>query len=138
MMEIFKISASALDVEGRRLQIIAQNLANMNTTRMPDGGAYEPLRLVSGPQKSFSTMLNGSAQGVSVLSVEPSGAGVRFAYEPSHPDADAGGYVAYPNIDHAGEMTLMIRTSRIYEANLAALGIAQQMYNRALEMGRGG
>jgi flagellar basal-body rod protein FlgC len=136
-MELLRISASALDVEGRRLQIIAQNVANMNTTRVPGGGIYEPLRLISGPQKSFEAMIGGTAQGVSVLSVERSGAGVRYAYEPSHPDADQGGYVAYPNIDHASEMTLMIRTSRIYEANLAVLGIAQQMYNRALEMGRG-
>ncbi|GIU68058.1 flagellar basal body rod protein FlgC [Candidatus Phycosocius spiralis] len=135
-MDVMKISASALDVEGQRLQIIALNLANMNSTRVTGGGSFQPLRLYSGPNVPFGAHLNGEAQGVKVVSVEPMENGVRLAYEPNHPDANDRGYVAYPNIDHAGEMTLMIRTSRVYEANLAVLGIAHQMYNRALEMAR--
>jgi flagellar basal-body rod protein FlgC len=61
---------------------------------------------------------------------------VRRVYEPGHPHADAEGFVAYPDLDHAGEMTLMVRTSRAYEANLVAMNIAHQMYTRALELGR--
>ena len=136
-MDVMKISTSALDVEGQRLQIIALNIANMNTTSVTGGRTFQPLLLSSGPSLPFDALINGHAQGVKVVSVTPLENGLRLVYEPNHPDADDRGYVAYPNIDHAGEMTLMIRTSRVYEANLAVLGIAHQMYNRVLEMGRG-
>jgi flagellar basal-body rod protein FlgC len=63
---------------------------------------------------------------------------MRRVHEPGHPHADTDGFVSYPAVDHAGEMTLMIKTSRSYEANLTAMNIAHQMYNRALELGRGG
>jgi flagellar basal-body rod protein FlgC len=135
-----EISLSALDVEWRRMEVIAQNLANMNTTRTADGGVYRPLRLLSGPSLDFQATLGAegafTATGVDVLGVEPVADGVRRTFEPSHPHADADGFVAYPNVDHASEMTLMIRTSRVYEANLAAVNMAREMYSRALEIGR--
>jgi flagellar basal-body rod protein FlgC len=74
--------------------------------------------------------------GVQVMGMEPNGSGFRRVHEPKHPHADAEGFVSYPDIDHAGEMTLMIKTSRAYEANLTAMNIAHQMYARALELGR--
>jgi flagellar basal-body rod protein FlgC len=73
---------------------------------------------------------------VAVLGVEPIADAARRSFEPTHPHADADGFVTYPNVDHAAEMTLMIRASRAYEANLAALSIAQDMYARALDIGR--
>ena len=60
----------------------------------------------------------------------------RRAYEPGHPHADENGYVSYPALDHAGEMTRLVSTQRAYEANLVALNIARQMYAKALELGR--
>lgn len=142
-MHAVEISLSALDLEWRRLEVIAQNLANMNTTRTGDGGNFSPLRLLSGPQASFSDLMAPSApeavaaaSGVRVLGLEPTADGVRRVYEPTHPHADADGFVSYPNVDHAGEMTLMIRASRAYEANLAAVNLAQEMYARALDIGR--
>jgi flagellar basal-body rod protein FlgC len=139
-MNAIEISLSALDVEWRRMEVIAQNLANMNTTRTADGGVYRPLRLLSGPAPDFQATLGGESAltptGVNVLGVEPIADSVRRAYEPSHPHADADGFVSYPNVDHASEMTLMIRTSRVYEANLAAVNMAREMYGRALEIGR--
>lgn len=130
------ISRTALDVEWQRLQIIAQNLANENTTRVGESGSYRPLRLVSGPDASFADMVDGdgvqrAAVGVRVLGVEEMAAGVRRVQDPSHPHADEQGFVTYPDLDRAAEMTLLIRTSRIYEANLTAMTIAQQMYMRA-------
>lgn len=142
-MEASAISRSALDVEWQRLQIIATNLANANTTRTADGGVFRPLRLVSGPRTSFASLLSSSAQtpalaGVEVYGVEPMAGNVHRVYDPRHPHAGPDGFVTYPEIDRAGEMTLMIQTSRAYEANLAALNLAHQMYAKALELGRQG
>lgn len=139
-MDAIAISRTALDVEWQRLQVIAQNLANMNTTRTQGGGPYRPLRLISGPQMDFGARIADGVNkpvGVEVLGLEPIAGGVRRVHEPGHPDADAEGFVTYPALDHASEMTQLIKTSRVYEANLTALSIAQQMYARAAELGRG-
>lgn len=139
-MEASAISRSGLDVEWQRLQVIANNLANANTTRTADGGVFRPMRLVSGPRDSFSALLASASpaalNGVEVYGIEPVAGNVRRVYDPSHPHADANGFVTYPDIDRAGEMTLMIQTSRAYEANLVALNLAHQMYAKALEIGR--
>lgn len=141
-MDAIQISRTGLDVEWQRLQVIAQNLANMNTTHTVTGQPYRAMRLLSGPQGDFSALVHGGtaaarAEGVKVMGLAPeAGGGVRRVYEPNHPDADAQGFVSYPEIDHAAEMTLLIRTSRVYEANLTAMSIAQQMYSRAAQLGR--
>jgi flagellar basal-body rod protein FlgC len=140
-MNAIEISLSALDVEWRRIEVIAQNLANMNTTRTESGDVYRPLRLVSGPSAEFSALLEAgyagiAPAGVRVMGIEPQADALRRAFEPNHPHADADGFVSYPNVDHASEMTLMIRASRAYEANLAAVNIAREMYSSALDIGR--
>jgi len=140
-MEAMEISMSGLDVEWKRLQVIAQNIANINTSRTADGGVYAPQRLVSGPDVSFEVVLKNSTSiseptGVRVYNVEQMSSDLRRSFDPDHPHADAEGFVAYPGVDHASEMALMIQTSRAYEANLTAMSIARQMYTSALEMGR--
>lgn len=133
------ISRSALDVEWQRMQVIAQNLANENTSRVPGGGTYRPLRLVSGPERGFPALLRqGAAEpaGVKVLGVEVAAGQARRVRDAGHPDADAAGYVAYPAVDHAAEMALLVKTARVYEGNLTALSLAQQMNMRALEIGK--
>ena len=135
------IGRSALDVEWQRLQVIAQNLANQNTSRVAGGGTYRPLHLISGPAGSFSDLVaagrNVSApEGVRVLSVEAGASEIRRVYDPSHPDADPAGFVAYPDMDFASEMTLMAKTARVYESNLSLIALAQQMNSRALELGK--
>ncbi len=140
-MDEMNISLSGLDVESQRLQIVAQNLANVNSTRTESGDPYRPLRLLSGPNASFEATLNQANAalgpgGVHVVGVEPIANGLRRTYEPNHPHADGDGFVSYPNISHAGEMALMIRASRAYEANLAAASIALDMYTRALSLGQ--
>lgn len=141
MMRADEISRTGLDVEWQRLQVIAQNLANVNTTRTASGEPYRPMRLVSGPLPGFSQLVAGGVPGgvpggVGVTGLEPVAGNARRVYEPDHPHADADGFVTYPAIDHAGEMTLLIQTSRAYEANLTALNIAHQMYARAMQLGR--
>lgn len=134
------ISRTALDVEWQRMQIIAQNLANENTSRVAGGGSYRPLRLISGPAGDFARALVSGAnsaepQGIRVLRVDIAG-GVRRVLDPGHPHADDAGFVTYPDVDHAGEMALMVQTARVYESNLAMLTLAQKMSARALEIGR--
>jgi flagellar basal-body rod protein FlgC len=140
-MQAMEISRTGLDVEWRRLELIAQNLANANTTRA--GEPYQALRLVSGPKAGFANYLSAgdagrSLAGVRVYSVEPQGIAPRKVHEPGHPHADKNGDVLYPGVDHAAEMTLMVRTARAYEANIVAMNAARQMYAKALELGNKG
>ena len=143
-MDALQISRTGMDVEWQRLEVIAQNLANMNTTRTADGTAYQPVRLISGPKGGFANHLRDSdpvrsnLQGVEVFGIEPVASGVRRVYEPQHPHADPDGFVTYPKVDHAAEMTLLIKAARVYEANLSVFSIAQEMYTRAAELGRQG
>lgn len=133
------ISRSALDVEWQRMQVIAQNLANENTSRVAGGGSYRPLRLISGQQRPFSALLGAKGaepSGVRVLGLEVASFSSRRVQDPGHPDADAAGYVDYPDVDHAAEMALLVKTARIYESNLTALSLAQQMNMHALEIGK--
>lgn len=137
MGDAMRISRTGMDVEWQRLQVIAENMANLNTTRTASGEPYRPKRLVSGPEASFAAaMTHRSSTGVRVTGVEQIASGVRRVYDPSDPAADTSGFVSLPDIDQAGEMTLMIRASRAYEADLTVLGIAHGMATRALDLGR--
>lgn len=143
-MEAIEISRSGLDVEWQRMQVIAANIANINTTRTADGGTYVARRLVSGPVEGFDQLLKPDAsrtgaaphKGVMVYQLATANAATRQVYDPNHPHADAAGYVTVPAISQAEEMALMIKTQRSYEANLVALSAAQQMYSAALQVGR--
>jgi len=138
-MKAMEISLSGLDVEWRRLEIIANNLANVNTVKTPDGGPYRAMRLLSGPKTSFEGQVSGGGDrldGVAVYGIEPSNAPPRKVHEPGNPMADADGNVSYPDIDHSAEMVLMVKTSRAYEANLVAMNAAREMYMKSLDIGR--
>jgi flagellar basal-body rod protein FlgC len=143
-MQAMEISRTGLDVEWRRLEVIAQNIANASTTIDANGDPYRALRLLSGPRgptTSFKDLLASQSQqadlrGVSVYSVEAQNLPPRRVYEPAHPQADVDGYVSYPGFDHAAEMALMVKTTRAYEANIVAMSAARQMYSKALDIGR--
>ncbi len=142
-MEAMQISRSGMDVEWQRLQVIAQNIANMNTTRTAGGGVYQARRLVSGPVEGFAQILSRypgqpapPKRGVTVYDIAATNAATQRLFDPSHPHADDGGFVTVPAISQAEEMTLMIKTTRAYEANLVALSAAQQIYSSALQVGR--
>ncbi|HEY2710718.1 MAG TPA: flagellar basal body rod protein FlgC [Caulobacteraceae bacterium] len=140
-MQAAEISRTALDVEWRRLEVIAENLANANTARTATGAAYRAMRLISGPKTDFQQLLSegGNArdlQGVAVYGEEPMNLPPRRAYEPGNPQADADGFVSYPGYDQTEQMTLLVKTERAYEANVVALNTARQMYLRAMEVGR--
>jgi flagellar basal-body rod protein FlgC len=140
-MQAMEISRTGLDVEYQRLEVIAQNLANASTVRTAAGEPYVAMRLVSGPKGGFARYLDGGKDpgalaGVEAYGLEPVNAPPRLVYEPANPQADAKGYVSYPGFDHAAEMTLMVKTARSYEANIAAMSAAREMYTKALELGR--
>jgi flagellar basal-body rod protein FlgC len=141
-VEAMEISRSGLDVEWRRLQVIAENIANMGTTRTADGGTYRARRLVSGPVEGFRQHLADPAsgplpsRGVTVYDIAAISGATRQYFDPAHPHANEEGFVTVPAISQAEEMSLMIKTTRSYEANLVALAAAQQMYSSALQVGR--
>ncbi len=140
-MEMFKVSASGMEAQRLRMNIIASNLANVETTRTADGGAYRRKDIVFAAQKpEFGGLLQNSMDrfrsGVEVVGIVEDQRPLKQAYEPNHPDADAKGYVAYPNINAAEEMVNMISATRSYEANVAAYKATRDMAMKALELGQ--
>lgn len=133
-------SASALSAERMRIEVAVSNLANAESTRGADGRPYRrrDVVLASQPTQAFEAALGrASADGVRVAAVLEDTAAPRRRYEPSHPDADAEGYVALPNVDPAEEMVDMVGAARAYQANLTAITLIRDLLQRALELGRG-
>jgi flagellar basal-body rod protein FlgC len=137
------ISSSALSAERTRMNLISSNLANANATRTPEGGPYKRKDAVfaSTPvANSFSRALDSAAgQGarqVAVQQIIEDRNPPRMQYDPSHPDADAQGYVALPNVNVMEEMADMINATRTYEANVTAVQAAKSMAMKTLEIGK--
>jgi flagellar basal-body rod protein FlgC len=137
------ISRSALQAQRLRMDVTANNLANMNSTRTPEGGPYkrQTVLLSATPgDASFSSVLsaqNGSVPGgVSVTGVVEDAPPPRRVYEPTNPDAGPDGFVLYPDIDVSLEMTDLMSANRSYQANVTALNAAKNMAQKALEIGR--
>jgi flagellar basal-body rod protein FlgC len=133
-------SASALNAERTRLEASVSNLANAESTRGPDGKPYRrrDVVLATDTVGTFDAALGraSGATGVRVAAVVEDQAPARRRYEPSHPDADAEGFVALPNVDAAEEMVDMLSAARAYQANLAAIGLIRDIVARSLEMGK--
>jgi flagellar basal-body rod protein FlgC len=134
-------AASALNVERTRIEVAVSNMANAESTRGPDGQPYRRRDVVlsSDPVKSFDAVLGdakATATGVKIAAIVQDQAAFRRRYEPSHPDADAEGFVSLPNVDAPQEMVDMLGAARAYQANLAAIGLIKEMVNKALELGR--
>ncbi len=125
-------SASGLAAQRRRLDAIADNIANAETTRTQQGGPYQRKHVVF--EEIASRELG--EQGVRVSEVTEDPRPPRLVYNPGHPDADANGYVAMPNVNIVEEMVDMISATRSYEANAAALNASKAMARKALELGR--
>jgi len=139
-MASFDISASGMAVEKMRLDIMAMNLANANTTRGPDGKVYTPQTVVSAAKAaSFESELarygNVNLSGAEIVDIQPLDKEPRIVFDPDHPDADERGYVRYPYINTVAEMIVLIEATRAYEANVKAMNAAKSMALRALEIG---
>lgn len=141
-----RIGLSGLTAQRLRLDLISNNIANAQTTRTEQGGPYQRKDVVFMPeeQNGFLPKLlaahrsqNGSLQGgVRVAEITTDTETGSRVYDPNHPDADADGYVTYPNVDVVVEMTNMLSATRSYEANLASVEASKRMALKALEIGK--
>lgn len=150
MFSSINTAASGLTVQRLRQDVIADNIANANTTRTANGGPFRRSRVVleqraAGPdwRSPFlpGALDNGVGDGVRVVEIEEDlDAEMRMVYDPTHPDAiqsgPRAGYVEYPNVNVVTEMVDLIDASRAYEANVAVVNGAKDMFQRALEIGR--
>jgi len=144
-----EISASGLSAQRRRMDVIADNIANANTTRTPEGGPYLRRQAVfsarlqeagpgglsgaSGPSGPSGPAVAGVAEPEIVTDPSPT----MLVHNPGHPDADADGNVEMPNVSIVRVMVDMISATRAYEANVTAMNAAKSMALKALEIGRG-
>lgn len=138
-----RISASGLAAQRKRIESVSSNIANAQTTRTAEGGPYRKKEVIFGSEparENFSEILEGEldekAQTVHVVEVVNSDKPPLLKYEPGHKDANAEGYVAYPDINVMTEMADMMEAQRSYEANLSALNTTKSMALKTLEIGR--
>ena len=143
-LDSFNISASALSAERLRINVISSNIANINTTKTPEGGPYKRKDVIfeATPLKkqSFEENLNeainpeNGLKKVEVKEIVNDDRPPIMKYDPTHPDANKDGYVAYPNINIMEEMVNLINSSRSYEANVTTLKASKDMAMRALDI----
>ena len=126
------ISGSGMTAERLRMDVIAENLANAESTRGADGQPYRRKEVVLGAAggQSFQNVLDG----VRVKAVVEDSSPGRKVYDPGHPDADKQGFVTMPNVSTVTEMVDLITASRGYEANVQAMNAAKQMFTRTLDL----
>jgi len=142
-LDAIQISSSGMTAQRIRMDVISSNLANINTTRTPQGGPYQRKDVVFATQpvgQSFKSVLNsqmnGNLSGVKVLGIIGASRPPLLKYDPQHPDANDEGYVAMPNINLIEEMVNMISATRSYEAGVTAVNATKSMALKALEIGR--
>ncbi len=149
-MNIFdsmQISASGLNSQRAVIRVIAENMANVHTTRTEEGGPYlrkkailSPSPVPSSPSSPFSLLLahnmGEQPMGVKVADIVEDISGVKTVYDPSHPDADETGLVSLPNVNLMEEMVALLSASRVYEANVTAFNAAKTMALKSLEIGK--
>ncbi len=132
MFSIFSVSGSAISAQSQRLNVVASNLANADAVAGPDGKGYK------GRQVVFETVRMGSdaSSGVKVKSISESEAPLRKMHNPSHPSADADGYVTHSNVNPVEEMVNMISASRSYQNNVEVMNTAKTLLLKTLQMGQ--
>lgn len=134
----FKICASGLFAQRTKMDAITSNIANVETTRTPQGGPYKKKTVVLSAQPLpgvFEETLQGAVSAVKVDRIEED-AGVKMVYDPRHPDATADGYVAKPDINMMMEMAEMINAGRNFEACATAFDATKNMTLKVLEIGK--
>jgi flagellar basal-body rod protein FlgC len=138
LLDTLQVTASGLTAQRLRLQTVASNMANARTTRTEEGGPYRKLVPIFEAVRDdpFGSDLDRAMARVEVIGVVESDDPPVMVHDPGHPDADADGYVAYPNVNILEEMVDMMTTARTYEANANVLDVTDNMANTALEIGR--
>jgi flagellar basal-body rod protein FlgC len=131
LFDALNVSASGMSAERLRMDVIASNLANANTTRGADGQPYRRQEVILQEKSpSFGEVLGG----VMVAGIVDDPTPPRRVYDPGHPDADKNGYVTMPNVNPVTEMVDLITSSRGYEANVTAMNAAKQMFSKTFDI----
>ena len=131
---VFQVSASALAAQRQRMNTIASNLANAQSTRTAEGGPYRRQDVVFATQVQDAG--NTGLEGVKVSGIVRDEAPFKMIYDPGHPDADKDGFVAMPNVNVIEEMVNMMMASRAYEASVSAFNMSKTMFMKTLELGK--
>lgn len=144
MINVFnnmRISSSGLSAERLRMDTIASNIANVETTRGENGQPYR--RKIAVFQENLDKTLNkdtgkyeDNMLGVKAVGIKEDESSLKRVYEPSNPDADKDGYVSMPNVNILNEMADMISATRSYEANINAIQTEKSMFSKTLEIGK--
>ncbi len=130
LFNIFNIAGSGMAAQSQRLNVVASNLANADSTTGPDGKPYRAKEVV------FAATPMSGAQGVKVAGVAESTAPMKMVYNPGHPMADANGYVSMPNVNVVDEMVNMISASRSYQNNVDVLNTSKTLLIKTLTIGQ--
>lgn len=135
-----EVAASGLSAERTRMNTVASNLANARTTRTDAGGPYKRLdpvfEAVGLDNERGVIATQGGVSKVKVARIQEDTRPGMMVYEPGHPDANASGYVEYPNVNAVEEMVNMITASRAYEAGVTSIDTVKQMGRSALDIGK--
>ncbi|HTC89493.1 MAG TPA: flagellar basal body rod protein FlgC [Bryobacteraceae bacterium] len=141
LLAALSVSASGMAAQRTRAELLVQNLANSETTRTPEGGPYRRQDVVfqSAPQTSafsavFQTELTEGVTGVEVSEVIQDPSEGEKRYQPSNPDADKDGYVAYPNVNPAEDMVDLLSAQRGYQGNVAAMSAIKDMVQHSIDL----
>ncbi len=142
-MTAMRVSGSGMTAQRLRMNTISSNLANVNTTRTPEGGPYRRKDVVleaMPEQRNFGEILidkgDRNLQRVQVTDIDVDRRAPLMKYDPDHPDAGPDGYVAMPNINVMEEMANMIQSQRSYEANVSAFNTSKNLALSAIDIGR--
>jgi flagellar basal-body rod protein FlgC len=145
ILKIFSISGSGMAAQRSRMSVVAGNLANTETTRTAEGGPYKrrdvifqsvPVANEFSAELADLTERRSEAQRVEVVGIRQSNRPPRQVFDPNHPDANAEGYVALPDLNPIEEMVDMLSAVRSYEANLSAYNMTKSLIRRILDLGR--
>lgn len=144
LFSALSVSASGMNAQRVRAELLVENMANAETTRTPDGGPYRRKDVVfqsEQQQSPFASILSGqmsdgdaTATGVTVSDVIVDQRDPQKRYLPGHPDADADGYVSFPNLNPAEEMVDLVSSSRGYQANVASMTSIKEMIQRSIDL----
>jgi flagellar basal-body rod protein FlgC len=139
LFSAFSVGSSGMAAQRQRAELLVENLANAETTRTPEGGPYRRKDVVfesAPPDMPFAGVFDSEVQagGVSVAGVTVDTRAPERRYMPGHPDADSGGYVAFPRVNPAEDMVDLMGAARNYEANVAAIGAVKDMIQRSLDL----
>lgn len=132
LFNIFNVAGSGMAAQSQRLNVVASNLANADSTTSANGQPYRAKQVIFA-----TTPVDGSgAQGVKVTAVVEDSAPLKMLYDPKHPMADEQGYVSMPNVNVVDEMVNMISASRAYQNNVDVLNTSKTLLLKTLTIGQ--